>query len=224
MSDERRRYTKRRRAEAELETRQRITEAAVELHGSVGPARTTISAVAERAGVQRATVYRHFPDEAALFAACSGHWAMENPPPDPAAWRETGSPAARLSQALTDLYSWFRRNAAMLENVTRDRPLVAAMAEPAAAMEAYFGAVVETLVAGRPERGHARRRVKAALGHATSFTTWQSLAGHQALDDSEAAAMMATMVEAAGRSVPVRGNGRRAPRADRRPSSAARPR
>ena len=73
MSNERRKYTKRRRAESEQETRRRITEAAVSLHGSVGPARTTISAIAERAGVQRATVYRHFPDEESLFAACSGH-------------------------------------------------------------------------------------------------------------------------------------------------------
>ncbi len=198
MSDERRAYTKRRRAEAELETRQRITEAAVELHGSVGPARTTISAVADRAGVQRATVYRHFPDEESLFAACSGHWAAANPLPDPAAWREIGEPHARLERALADLYAFYRRNEAMLANVTRDRSVVAAMAKPAAAMRAYFEITVETIVAGRPERGHARRRVKAAVGHATSFPTWQSLVRQQGLGDSEAAAMMAKMVDAAG--------------------------
>ena len=81
-----RRYRKRRRAELEDETRRRITEAAVELHGTVGPARTTISAVAERAGVQRATLYRHFPDEEALFDACSSHWAAQHPLPDLADW------------------------------------------------------------------------------------------------------------------------------------------
>ena len=198
MSDERRRYTKRRRAEAEQETRQRITEAAVELHGSVGPARTTISAVAEKAGVQRATVYRHFPDEESLFAACSGHWAAANPLPDPGTWREIDDYSERLRTSLADLYSFYRRNEAMLENVTRDRPFVAAMAKPAAAMIAYFELVVETVVAGRPERGHARRRVKAAIGHATAFGTWQSLVRRQGLEDSEAAAMMATMVNAAG--------------------------
>ena len=198
MSNERRKYTKRRRAEAEEQTRQRITEAAVELHGSVGPARTTISAVADRAGVQRATVYRHFPDEESLFAACSGHFAALNPPPDLAAWREIADPAARLEQALADLYPYYRRTEAMLDNVMRDAPLVEAMTKPVARRLAYLQAVVEALMAGRPERGNARRRVKAAIGHATSFSTWQSLVRQQGLGDSEAAATMAAMVEAAG--------------------------
>ena len=199
MSNERRRYTKRRRAEQEQQTRQRITEAAVALHGSVGPARTTISAVAEKAGVQRATVYRYFPDEEALFAACSGHWAATNPVPDPKPWAAIKDPEARLRRALDDLYAYYRRNEGMLENVTRDRPLVAAMAKPASLMRAYFEGVLDTIVAGRPERGHARRRVKAAAAHATSFTTWQSLVRENGLDDREAADLMAAMVEAAGR-------------------------
>jgi AcrR family transcriptional regulator len=202
MSSEPRKYTKRRRAEQEQQTRQRITEAAVALHGSIGPARTTISAVAETAGVQRATVYRYFPDEEALFAACSGHWAAMNPSPDPASWRAIPDPAARLRRALDELYAYYRRNEAMLENVTRDRPLVAAMAKPAARMAAYYQAVVEVIVAGRPERGHARRRVKAAVGHAVSFPTWQSLARQHGLDDAEAVAMMGAMVEAAGSTAP----------------------
>ena len=97
MTVETRKYEKKRRAELEAETRRRITEAAVELHGTVGPARTSISAVAERAGVRRSTVYRHFPDEAALFDACSSHWAAANPVPDMAAWavdRGSGRAAA----------------------------------------------------------------------------------------------------------------------------------
>ena len=191
-----RKYTKRRRAESEEQTRLRITEAAVALHGSVGPARTTISAVADRAGVQRATVYRHFPDEESLFAACSGHWAAMNPSPDPEPGRAITDPAARLGRALEELYAYYRRNEAMLENVTRDRQLVAAIAKPAARMVAYFEGVVETLVAGRSERGHARRRVKAAIGHAVSFATWQSLARRHGLEDAEAVAIMAAMVEA----------------------------
>ena len=193
-----RKYTKRQRAEQEQETRQRITEAAVALHGSIGPARTTITAVAEVAGVQRATVYRYFPDDEALFAACSGHWAALNPSPDPAPWRAIEDSAARLKRALDELYAYYRRNEAMLENVTRDRPLVEAMAKPAARMRAYFEAVVETIVAGRPERGRTRRRVKAAVGHATAFATWQSLIRQHGLEDAEAVAIMAAMVEAAG--------------------------
>ena len=86
MSDQKRTYKMKRRAEQEAETRQRITEAAMRLHGTVGPARTSISAVADRAGVRRSTVYRHFPDEEALFGACSQHWAERNPPPDLGRW------------------------------------------------------------------------------------------------------------------------------------------
>src|SRR5215210_2831596 len=196
MSNERRKYTKRRRAESEMETRQRITEAAVALHGTVGPARTTISAVADRAGVQRATVYRHFPDEESLFAACSGHWAALNPPPDPDPWREETDHGARLRRALAETYAFFRRTEPMVANVLRDAPVVEAMAKPVARRLAYFETAVEAVVAGRPERGHARKRVRAAVAHAMSSPTWQSLARQNGLDDDEAVALMAGMVEA----------------------------
>jgi AcrR family transcriptional regulator len=198
MSNQHRKYTKRRRAESELETRQRITEAAVALHGTVGPARTTISAVADRANVQRATVYRHFPDEESLFAACSGHWAALNPPPDPDAWSEVAESGDRLRRALAETYAFFRRTEPMLTNVLRDAPVVEAMADPVARRLAYFKTAVETVVAGRPERGHARRRVKAAVAHAMSFPTWQSLVRQNGLDDEEAVTLMAGMVESAG--------------------------
>ena len=198
MSNERRKYTKRRRAESELQTRQRITEAAVALHGTIGPARTTISAVADRAGVQRATVYRHFPDEESLFAACSGHYAALNPPPDPGSWREETDHGARLRRALAETYGLFRRTEPMLTNVLRDAPVVEAMAKPVARRLAYFETAVDAVVAGRPERGHARRRVRAAVAHAMSFSTWQSLVRQNGLDDDEAVALMAGMVEAAG--------------------------
>jgi AcrR family transcriptional regulator len=198
MSNERRKYTKRRRAESEQETRLRITEAAVALHGSVGPARTTISAIAEQAGVQRATVYRHFPDEETLFAACSGHFAAMNPPPDPTPWGEEKEAGARLRRALTEVYAWYARTEAMLENVLRDEPLVPAMATPLARRRTYLDLVVDAVIAGRPERGHARRRVKAAFAHALAFPTWQSLVRENGLKDAEAVSLMAAMVEAAG--------------------------
>jgi AcrR family transcriptional regulator len=198
MSNERRKYTKRRRAESEEATRLRITEAAVALHGSVGPARTTISAVAERAGVQRATVYRHFPDEESLFAACSGHYVALNPPPDLTAWSEETDVDARLRRALTEVYAWYDRTEPMLQNVLRDEELVPAMAAPIATRRAYLGMVVDALLTGRRERGHARRRVKAALTHALAFPTWQSLVRENGLKDSEAVSLMAAMVEAAG--------------------------
>ena len=100
-------YRKRQRAEAEARTRERITEAAVELHGSIGPAQTTISEVARRAGVQRATVYRHFPDETALFAACSAHYWARHPAPDPTPWARLGDHRGRLETGLTAIYEWY---------------------------------------------------------------------------------------------------------------------
>jgi AcrR family transcriptional regulator len=191
-------YRKRRRAEQERRTRERITEAAVRLHGSVGPARTTVSAIAREAGVQRATVYRHFPDEAALFEACTAHYWAANPMPDPTEWRRVSDPGKRLRRGLSELYEFFARTEGMLEKTGRDAPLVEAMGKPAARFVAYLQSAADALVAGRPERGAARRRVRAAAGHAVWFPTWQSLVRAQGMDTDEAASLMAAMVEAAG--------------------------
>ena len=199
-----RRYRKRRRAEQERRTRERITEATVRLHGSVGPARTTVSAVAREAGVQRATVYRHFPDEASLFAACTAHYWAINPLPDPEAWASISDPATRLRHALGEMYALFRRTEGMLEKTSRDASLVEAMTKPVAAFRGFLNAATEAITAGRPERGEARRRVQAAVGHAVSFPTWQSLVRQQSLEDAEAVAVMAALVESAGGARPIR--------------------
>ena len=199
-----RRYRKSRRAEQEQQTRERITEATVRLHGTVGPARTTVSGIAKEAGVQRATVYRHFPDEASLFEACTAHYWTAHPMPDPAQWAEISDPAARLRTALADMYAFFRRTEGMLEKTGRDAPLVAAMAKPVAAFRGYLELAGAALIAGRRERGRARRRVQAAIGHAISFPTWQSLVRQQGLDDAEAVAVMAALVESAGGSRPAK--------------------
>jgi AcrR family transcriptional regulator len=185
-------YTKTRRAELEQQTRERITEAAVELHGSLGPARTTIRAIAQRADVQRATVYRHFPDEEALFAACSAHWRAQNEPPDLAAWAAIPDPAARLAVALSELYGWYARTRRMLELLIRDRPLVPAM-QSQFRLPGYLDAAADVLLAGRPERGAARRRARAALGHAVAFETWLSLVRQQGLTSAEAIRLMERM-------------------------------
>src|SRR5260370_5664195 len=103
MPDQKRPYRKQRRAELEEETRRRITASAVELHGTLGPSRTSLSAVAEHAGVRRSTLYRHFPDEAALFAACTAHWVASNPAPDLGRWSAISDPDARLRLALQAL-------------------------------------------------------------------------------------------------------------------------
>jgi AcrR family transcriptional regulator len=198
LTGERRTYRKRRRAQLEAETRLRITEAAVDLHGSVGPARTTISGVAERAGVQRATVYRHFADEEALFDACSSHWMAQHPLPDPTAWANIENPDERLPVALGELYEWYEQGEYMLANVTRDLALVPALRPSMEAFQRWLDAAADALVGGRPERGARRRRKRAAVGHALAFETWRSLVGHQGMSRSEAIELMKALA-AAGR-------------------------
>jgi AcrR family transcriptional regulator len=193
----RRRYRKRRRAELEERTRRRITEAAIRLHGSIGPARTTVSAVAREAGVQRSTVYRHFPTDVELFAACSQHWGSLNPPPDPTAWSRIADPGKRLRTALGELYRWYGWAEPMLVNVTRDAPLVPAMETPVLAFRALLEEMQAALASGRRERGRDRPRVAAAIALALSFTTWHSLTRQAGLGDGEAVEVMAAAVEAA---------------------------
>lgn len=189
-----RQYRKRRRAELEDETRLRITEAAVDLHGSLGPAKTTISAVAERAGVQRATVYRHFPDEEALFGACSTHWLGQHPLPDLADWAAIGDPGECLRTALKAMYAWYASGEEMLEKTTRDASLVPAMRAPVELRRAWLAEAVATIVRGRPERGARRRTIEAAVGHAISFGTWRSLVREQGLSEAEAVDLMHGLV------------------------------
>lgn len=193
---EKRPYRLRERARRQEQTRQRIVEAAAELHGEVGPAATTISAVAERAGVQRLTVYRHFPDEVALFAACSAHTAARHPPPDPRGWSGMEDPAARLAAALGAIYAWYREGERTLGHVLRDAERLPALGQALAPMREYMEAVAGGLAAGwRVETG-AERAFGAALAHALEFWTWRSLAG-AGLDPAEAAALMVRFVSAA---------------------------
>jgi AcrR family transcriptional regulator len=197
MTVETRKYEKKRRAELEEETRRRITESAMELHGTVGPAHTSISAVAERAGVRRSTVYRHFPDELALFTACSTHWAELNPLPDLASWESTRDPDERLRVALEELYGFYRRTEAMMDNLHRDEamPVVRRLFTP---FRRYLAVARDVLVRGRPERGRRRQEARAAIGHALAYPTWRSLTREQGLDDARAAEMMWALVAAAG--------------------------
>jgi len=194
MAVETRKYEKKRRAELEAETRRRITETAVELHGTVGPARTSISAIAEKAGVRRSTVYRHFPDEAALFDACSSHWEAANPVPDMAAWAAIGDPDERLRTALYELYAYYRRTEPMMENLHRDEVTVPLVAERFAGYHGYIAAARDLLMDGRPRRGRPRDEARAAIGHALAFPTWQSLTRDQGLTDARAADMMCRLV------------------------------
>ena len=197
MSGQTRTYRKTKRAELEEQTRLRITESAVALHQELGPARASISAIAEHAGVRRSTVYRHFPDDEALFLACSSHFQAANPPPDPATWGSIEDPAERTTVALGELYAFFRRTEAMYVSLLRDEPFVPPLQRRLALFYGYLGAVQDTLMTGRGLRGRAARRTRAALGHAVAFPTWRSLARDQDLSDAEAVALMSSLIEGA---------------------------
>ncbi len=153
-----------------------------------------MSAVAAHAGVRRSTLYRHFPDEAALFDACTAHWAAANPPPDLVAWSIVDDPDDRLTVALGEIYAFYRRTEAMLENLFRDEVTVPIVRERFAAFRGYFVAARDTLMKGRRLRGAAKLRTQAAVGHAIAFSTWKSLVREQGLDDADAAELMCALV------------------------------
>jgi len=169
-------YRKGKRAQSEEETRLRITEAAIQLHGSVGPANTKVTELAERAGVSRMTVYNHFPTEADLFAACSSHWATQHPFPDPSRWSEIADPRARVVRALEELYGWYELNQDMLENVLRDAPLLPALGQ---LMEGFWGGYMKDVVGALAhgwsvaEKGMVERQ--AMLRVVVDFNTWRIL-------------------------------------------------
>jgi AcrR family transcriptional regulator len=191
-----RRYELKQRAMRQEETRLRIVEAAIDLHGSVGPARTTVSAIAERAGVQRHTYYRHFPDERSLMHACSGLHLERNPLPDPSAWRSIADPKQRMRRGLAELYAFFERNEAILANVIRDAEVDPVTRE---AVELRIGPriaeIQDALAAALPRRGKGAR---AALGVALEFHTWQVLVRRGGVSSRRAATIMADMLLCAG--------------------------
>ncbi len=179
-------YTKGKRAEKEADTRQRIVKAALALHGEVGPNATTISMIAERAGVQRHTVYAHLPDERATLMACSGLHAEQSPPPSPEAWAGINDPEERLRAALTTLYNWYGQNEAVLAHVARDAETNPAVRE---ITQLRFGpplaAIFASLAEGLPAAAIP------ALQLALSFYTWRTLTRDSGLSPARAADLMA---------------------------------
>ena len=192
-----RKYQQKRRAEQQSDTRRRIVEAVVALHREIGPARTTIKAIAERAGVERLTVYRHFADEGALFAACDAHFRTESLPPHPATWEDVADPAERLRAALLAFYGHYRRGEDMIAHAQRDAPQLPALADVLAPYGQFMEGVRGDLQAAWPVSDDTRARLGAAIGHGLRFDTWRSLARVEKLDDTEAADLMVDLARAA---------------------------
>lgn len=188
-------YRMGKRAEQVEETRRRIVQATVELHTTVGPANATVSAIAERAGVTRLTVYRHFPEQDTLFQACFGHWSERHPWPDPEAWREFADPQDRARRALVELYAWYGEHAQDLLPIYRDLGVAPPSAQEA--VEAIERSMAEVLVADWEVSGRARRRLRAAAGHAVRLWTWHSLAVEQGLGDQTASELAASLLHEA---------------------------
>ena len=179
----------RKRQEDVDQTRRRIVEAAVELHGTVGPVNTSVAGVAALAGVQRSTVYRHFPDEQALFGACTSHWFARHPWPRAEEWQTESDPAERLERGLRELYTYYDENRQMLSNAFRDvevmPPFVAEM------LGAQLESMASVLLEAWPDQG--ARQLVLAIGLAVDLRTWHSLAD-KGLAPKDAAELMSSMV------------------------------
>lgn len=208
-------YRKKKRARQEQETRQRITEAALELHRTVGPAKAGVTDVAKLARVSRMTVYNHFPTERDLFMACSGHWASRNPFPDPSDWARIEDVGERLFTAVRELYEWYGQQQDILGKVMRDTPLVPALASVMGELWApWMDQVVETLAEGWSGDKPDSSEPEAALRLAVDFNTWRLLTASD-LSDLQAADLASRMVIAGmGEAIPAEASsfaGRRPP-------------
>jgi AcrR family transcriptional regulator len=186
-----RRYALRQRADQQAETRQRIVEAAVSLHERHGLSGTTITDIAGQAGVGRQTFYRHFPDTLTLSHACSGLYWERNPPPDPARWRAFADPRARFETALRESYAYHRRTETMIGTMLAD-----ASAEPVMrAYHAHWRLAADVVASAFRRRGRRARLLRAAIGHALVFSTWQSLVRRQGLASRQAIEVAMRMAE-----------------------------
>lgn len=197
VSNQKRKYELKARAERQAETRRRIAAATAELHEEVGPARTTVAEIARRAGVQRLTVYNNFPHEHGLFAACQQHFLAKNPPPDPSSAFAIADPGERLETVLRQIYRWYRRTERTSANVRRDREIIPALDSLIAdTTDARTAELADVLAAGFVDGGRPRREVRAAVALALDFWTWRRLA-KEALSDAAAARLMTDAVRTA---------------------------
>ncbi len=186
-----RKYTLKKRAEQLADTRRRIVEATVDLHGTVGPAATTLSMIAERAGVQRHTLYAHFPDERSLFMACSGLTFERDPLPDAADWSQVPDVRERLCTGLAAIYGWYSRNAELAACVLRDAEHHAMTRD---VTELRFGPPMASYreVLGSGLTQHQRLLLAVAL----NFHSWRTLASEGGLSPAQAAEVFSDAITA----------------------------
>src|SRR5262245_43967539 len=189
-----RKYKLRLRADSQRKTRSKIVEATVHLHQTIGSFKTTISAIAEKAGVERLTVYRHFPDERSLFTACTSHYLTLNPPPDPSAWEKIAGPTQRLHTALTEIYAFHLRTEPMFSRAAHDMDEIPVLREVLEPFFSYWQRVHKILCAPWKVTGRTRVLARALIGHAIGFQTWRSLVREQGLKNAEAVDLLVRIV------------------------------
>jgi AcrR family transcriptional regulator len=189
-----RKYEMKRRAKRMQETRRRITEATVELHKAVGPARTTVSAIAQKAGVQRHTYYAHFPELKDLYQACTAHYLERNPLPEPSRWEEISAPEERLREALSEVYRYYSGNEAMLTNVLRDMPLDPVLEENNVLLFRHWETMRDTIADAFEASGERHEALLGAIALALEWQTWRTLVRQQSLEEDQAVELMVGMV------------------------------
>ena len=200
-----RKYELKKRAAKMAQTRRRIAQAAAELHGTIGPARTSLSAVARRAGVQRHTLYRHFPTEAELFGACSAHFFSEHPLPEAGAWRGIRDPRERLQRVLSELYAYYERTERMFSNVLRDAELIEDLRPTLVPMRKFLDDLADTVGQGWSATARRRHLLTAAIHHVLDFRSWLSLSAEGRITRDEAIELAIGLVEVAAGARPEAG-------------------
>jgi AcrR family transcriptional regulator len=186
-----RRYELKRRAERQDETRQRIVDATIELHRTIGAAQTTVSEIAKRAGVGRVTVYRHFPDDETLLYACSGHYFTQHPFPDIERWRQIADPHERLRTGLRETYAWHAENRQMIAQALADARELPMMAP----YHAFWDEAAKVLTAPWRLRGRRRSDLKAVIALALSFDTHRTLTREEQLTENHSIELMVRLAE-----------------------------
>ena len=191
-----RKYELKDRARQLEDTRRRITEATIDLHLSIGPVATQVSEIARRAGVERRTVYNHFPDQVSLLRACSQHWRALHPTPDPASWAAIGDPERRLRRAFRDLYAWYRETEPMTEKVLRDAERLPPLQKIIdSGLGAYLDRVRDIIVEAAAPPARRRHPTDAAVRAVVDFHFWRCVS---TLGDEAAAELAARFVALAG--------------------------
>jgi len=189
-----RKYTKTRRAQQESQTRERIVEALVELHQELGPANTSVKAVAEKAGVQRLTVYRYFPDEVSMLQACSTHWWGLNPPPGIDQWANIENSADRCAAAFTAFYRYYHQTEDMWKKLYRDVGEIESLKKIMMQYENILDDIRDDLLAAWKAKGKRKQQLSLTIRHCLAFSTWQSLKEAK-LNDSQMANLVVSWLK-----------------------------